>query len=150
MEKRVNINTAEPLAFKAMMGLVNYLNQTGLPKALQELIKIRASQINACAYCLDMHTKDALKEGEDPQRIFVLSAWRETQEIFSEKEKAALAITEEVTLIHDKGLSDETYATASTVFEAHEIAQIVMAVVTINAWNRIALSSHLPVAKHFA
>ena len=145
MQKRININSAEPMALKAMMALENYLAQTSIPKTVKELIKIRASQINGCAYCIDMHTKDALKNGETDQRIFLLNAWRETDTIFTEEEKTVLAITEEVTLIHQHGLSDVAYQNAQQFFSENQSAQIVMAVVTINAWNRIAVSSHLQV-----
>lgn len=149
MLKRININSAEPEALKAMMALETYLAQTSIPKTVKELIKIRSSQINGCAYCIDMHTKDAVKHGETSQRIFLLNAWRETNGIFTEEEKSALAITEEVTLIHQNGLKDETYQNAIQFFSENQIAQIVMAVVTINAWNRIALSSHLQVGENF-
>lgn len=142
MSKRVNINETEPQAFKAMYALEGYLGTIQLSKIEKELIKIRASQINGCAFCIDMHTKDALKYGETTQRIFLLNAWRETQ-LFTEKEKAILAITEEITLISNKGLSDATYAKAEQFFDQNQIAQIIMAVVTINAWNRIAISTHL-------
>lgn len=139
---RVNINETEPLAFKAMYALEGYLATTQLSKIQKELIKIRASQINGCAFCIDMHTKDALKYGETTQRIFLLNAWLETQ-LFTEEEKVILAITEEITLITNKGLSEETYAKAEQFFDQKQIAQIIMAVITINAWNRIAISTHL-------
>jgi AhpD family alkylhydroperoxidase len=139
---RVNINETEPQAFKAMYAIEGYLATIQLSKIQKELIKIRASQINGCAFCIDMHTKDALKYGETTQRIFLLNAWNETQ-LFSEEEKVILAITEEITLITNKGLSDETYAKAEQFFDKNQIAQIIIAVVTINAWNRIAISTHL-------
>jgi len=139
---RVNINETEPQAFKAMYALENYLGTIQLTQIQKELIKIRASQINGCAFCIDMHTKDALKYGETTQRIFLLNAWHETQ-LFTEEEKAILAITEEITLISNKGLSDETYKKAEQFFDKNQIAQIIMAVVTINAWNRIAISTQL-------
>ena len=139
---RVNINETEPQAFKAMYALEGYLATIQLSKIEKELIKIRASQINGCAFCIDMHTKDALKYGETTQRIFLLNAWHETK-LFTEKEKAILAITEEITLITNKGLSDKTYAKAQQFFDQNQIAQIIMAVVTINAWNRIAISTQL-------
>jgi AhpD family alkylhydroperoxidase len=142
MEKRVNINETQPQAYKAMYALESYLATTQLSKSYRELIKIRASQINGCAFCIDMHTKDALKSGETTQRIFLLNAWRETS-LFTEEEKALLAITEEVTLIHSHGLSDETYKKAEQVFDPNIIAQIIMAVATINAWNRIAISTKM-------
>ena len=145
MHTRVNINEKEPHAYKAMYALEGYLATTKLSKTLKELIKIRASQINGCAYCIDMHTKDALKYGETNQRIFLLSAWRET-DLFTEEEKLILSMTEEITLIHDKGLSSETYKKTEQFFDKNVIAQIIMAIATINAWNRIAVSTHLQIA----
>ncbi len=147
--QRVNINAAEPLALKAMMGLETYLSQVSLSKSLKDLIKVRASQINKCAYCIDMHSKEALKNGETSQRLLLLSAWKECSGIFTEAECAALSIAEEVTLIHQAALTDTSYADARKYFSEHEIAQIVMATVTINAWNRISLSSHLQVGQAF-
>ena len=146
MEKRVNIEETEPQAFKAMYGLVGYLGTSKLSKTQMELIKIRASQINGCAFCIDMHTKDALKNGETNQRIFLLNAWRETN-LFTEEEKVILSMTEEITLIHDKGLSDETYKKAKQFFDKNAIAQIIMAIAVINTWNRIAVSTQLEPAK---
>ena len=146
MEKRVNIHETEPQAYKAMYALEGYLAAGQLSKTHRELIKIRASQINGCAYCIDMHTKDALKNGETNQRIFLLSAWRET-DLFTEEEKAVLAITEEVTLIHCQGLSDKTYQTAEAVLDKNYIAQTIIAVATINAWNRIAISTQMKPVK---
>ena len=133
-----------PKAYQAMLGLETALQGFSLTHIQKELIKIRASQINACAFCLDMHTKDALKYGETPQRIFVLNAWRET-DLFSPSEKALLAMTEEVTLISRQGLSENTYNEARHFFSEQEIAEIIMAIVTINAWNRIAVSTHLSI-----
>ncbi len=144
MEKRLNISTIEPKSFKAMLGLETYLQTTFLSKLSKELIKIRASQINGCAYCINMHTTDALKYGETTQRIFLLNAWRETN-LFTEEEQILLAMTEEITLIANHGLSDETYAKAVLFFDANQIAQVIMAIVTINAWNRIAVSSRMEV-----
>ncbi len=147
MKKRINISTIEPQAYKAMLGLETYLAGTDFPKTLKELIKIRASQINSCAYCIDMHTKDALKNGETNQRIFLLSAWKEAKYLFTEEEQTVLTMTEEITLIHKNGLSDETYQKATEFFTEEQIAQIIMAIVTINAWNRIAVSTHLQVGE---
>ena len=141
METRLNFNTVAPAAYKAMLTLEGFLAQTSLSKTLKELIKIRASQINHCAFCIDMHTKDALKNGESHQRIFLLNAWREAAEFFTEEERAVLAITEEVTLIHQQGLSDDTYQNALKFFNENQIAEIIMAVVAINGWNRIAISA---------
>lgn len=144
MENRINIQTLEPNAYKAMFGLESYITNSGLSKTHLELIKIRASQINGCAFCINMHTTDALKQGETAQRIFLLNAWRET-ELFTPEEKVVLAITEEVTLISQNGLSDKTYSEAIAMFDENYIAKIIMAVVTINAWNRIAISTHMKV-----
>ena len=142
MEKRINISETEPQAFKAMLGLENYLANTQLSQKDKELIKIRASQINGCAFCIDMHTKDALKYGETTQRIFLLNAWRETN-LFTDEEKIILSMTEEITLISNHGLSDESYQKALAYFDKNQIAQIIMAIITINAWNRIAISAQL-------
>ena len=147
MSARLNIATVDAAAYKAMLGLEGYLQKTSLSPIQKELIKIRASQINSCAFCLDMHTKDAVKYGETPQRIFILSAWKEAKELFTEEEQALLAMTEEVTLISQNGLTEETYQKAKSVFNDNQIAEIIMAIVTINAWNRIAVSTHLPIEK---
>jgi AhpD family alkylhydroperoxidase len=143
MDKRIQIETAEPSAFKGMFNLENYLQQSKLSKTHKELIKIRASQINGCAFCINMHTKDALKNGEDQQRIFLLDAWGEC-DLYTEEEKIILQITEEVTLIHRNGLTNETYQKAIECFDEHYFSQIIMAVTTINAWNRIAISTNKP------
>ncbi len=118
--------------------------KTNLTPIQKELIKIRASQINGCAFCLDMHTKDALKAGETPQRIFLLNAWKEAS-LFTEEEQVILAVTEEVTLLQNGGLSDATYAKAVATFGEETVAQIIMCIVVINAWNRIAISTLLPI-----
>lgn len=125
-----------------MYALEGYLAGTGLGKIQKYLVKIRASQINGCAFCIDMHTREALQHGETQQRLFLLSAWRET-DLFSEEEKVLLALTEEVTLIHKHGLTSETYQKAEKFFDKELIAQLIMAIVTINAWNRIAISTHM-------
>lgn len=140
MKNRIDIQQLEPDAFKAMFALENYLHNSGLSKTHFYLIKIRASQINGCAFCINMHTSDALKQGETAQRIFLLNAWKETG-LFTKEEKTILAITEEVTLISQNGLSDETYRQTEQLFDGNQIARIIMAVVTINAWNRIVISS---------
>jgi len=145
MEKRIQIDKLEPFAYKAMFGLEKYLNQSDISKTHKELIKIRASQINGCAFCINMHTKDALKNGESQERIFLLDAWKET-DIFTEEEKTILLMTEEITLIHKNGLSSETYKKATEIFDEHNIAQIIIAITTINAWNRIAISTHKPIS----
>ena len=147
MEKRINIHATEPQAYKAMLGLEGYLAQSEISKTIKELIKIRTSQINGCAYCLDMHTKDAIKYGETAERIFLVSAWHEADKFFTEEEKVALKMTEEITLISQNGLSDDTYQKAKLVFSDKQIAEIIMAIVTINSWNRIALSTKLEIGE---
>lgn len=144
METRIKIHEVQPAAWKAMYGLSNYLNHTDLTKLQLELIKTRASQINGCAFCIDMHTKDALKNGETAQRIFLLNAWNET-DLFTDEEKVLLAITEEITLISKNGLTTKTYNQAKFYFSEEVIAQIIMTVVIINSWNRIAISTQMPV-----
>jgi|SRR5690606_8489706 len=146
MEKRISIHTLEPKAYKAMSGLEAYLSQTDLSKTLKELIKIRSSQINNCAFCINMHTKDALANGETQQRIFLLSAWREALDLYTDQERVALEMTEEITTIHQHGLRSETYQKALEVFSENQVAQIIMAIVTINSWNRIAVSTHMPIS----
>jgi AhpD family alkylhydroperoxidase len=126
-----------------MFDMENYLFTSKLSKTHWELIKIRASQINGCAFCINLHTSDALKQGETAQRIFLLDAWEET-ELFTEEERTILAMTEEITLISQNGLTDETYRKAEKLFDSNYIAQIIMAIVTINAWNRISISTKKP------
>lgn len=139
MKPRINIAKLEPNALKAVLGLDSYIANSSLTKTHRELIKIRASQINGCAYCIDMHTKDARKAGETEQRIYALNAWRETP-FFTEEERAILALTEEVTLIQNH-VSNETYAKAASLFDEHYLAQIMMAIININAWNRIGIAT---------
>lgn len=146
MSTRIKLE-ASYAPYKAMMSLEMSMPTTTLSNIQKELIKTRASQINQCAFCLDMHTKDALKYGEIPQRLFLLNAWRET-DLFTEEEKVILAMTEEITLISQKGLTDETYEKATQFFDEDQIKHIIMAIVTINMWNRIAISTHLQVPKN--
>jgi len=143
MESRVNIQQVEPAAYQAMYGLEKYLSTSKIDPILLELIKMRASQINGCAFCLNMHAIDARKIGETEQRLYLLNAWKETT-LFTEEEKAVLALTEEVTLISNH-VSDATYQNAASLFNEQELSQIMMAIVTINAWNRIAIATKLMV-----
>ncbi|QPH38250.1 carboxymuconolactone decarboxylase family protein [Pedobacter endophyticus] len=143
MESRINIQKAEPAAYQAMYGLEKYLSTSKVDAILLELIKMRASQINGCAFCLNMHATDALKMGETEQRLYLLNAWRETT-LFTEKEKAILALTEEVTLISNH-VADATYNQAASFFNEQELSQIIMAIVTINAWNRLAITAKVMV-----
>ena len=141
MSQRFDMETVAPVGYKAMIGLEMYLAKISLNHTQKELIKLRASQINGCAFCLDMHSKDALKYGETVQRIVLLNAWPEA-EVFSAEEKALLAMVEEITLISEHGLSDETYQVAQQFFSETQIGEIIMATVGINAYNRIAISTN--------
>jgi AhpD family alkylhydroperoxidase len=141
MSNRTKINVADPAAYKAMLALEHYIESTGLTTKHKDLIKIRASQINGCTYCIDIHTRDARKAGETEQRIYGLTSWRETP-FFDEQERAILALTEEVTLISNK-VSDETYNAAAGLFDKTYLAQLIMAIITINAWNRIGVTTKL-------
>lgn len=141
METRINISQEDPAAYKAMLGLEKYLSQTELTPGHKDLIKIRASQINGCAYCINMHTKEAREHGETEQRIYLLNAWEETQ-LYTEEEKAILALTGEITLIAGK-VSDETYQTAAKLFSSQYLTQIIMAIIAINAWNRIGITTQM-------
>jgi len=133
----------QPAAYTAMAALDKYMETSGIDKKHRELIKIRASQINGCAYCVHYHTNDALKLGEDPQKLYLVGVWREAPNVFSEAEQLLLAITEEITFIHRHGLSDELYNKALALFGEEQTAQVIMAVVTINAWNRIGVSLNM-------
>jgi len=143
MENRINIQKTDSAAYQAMFGLEKYLSHSTVNPILLELIKMRASQINGCAFCLNMHSADARKIGETEQRLYLLNAWRETT-LFTKEEEAVLAVTEEVTLISHH-VSDETYNKVASFFDEKMLAEIIMAIVTINAWNRIAITTKLMV-----
>jgi len=141
LKTRINIEKTEPAGYKAILGLEKYIESTPLTRKHKDLIKIRASQMNGCAFCIDMHTKDARKAGETEQRIYALSAWRDTL-FFSEDERAILGLTEEVTLISNH-VKDETYEQAAKVLGETYLAQVILAIITINAWNRIGIATKL-------
>lgn len=138
MKARLNYSEVAPEALKAMHGLEKYVHGSGLERSLYELVKIRASQINGCAYCIDMHTKDARKAGETEQRLYALSAWRETP-FYSPRERAALAWTESLTLISENEVPDSIYESVREQFDEKEIVALSMAIVAINGWNRLAI-----------
>lgn len=142
-EKRIRIQEVQPDAYKGMLILEKYLSTTRIDPLHREMIRIRASQINGCAYCINMHTKDARKLGETEQRIYLMSAWREATDFFTEEEQLILEMTEEITLIHHHGLSDGVYNRAIALFGEEKTAQIIMSIVTINAWNRIGVSTRM-------
>ncbi|WP_394775498.1 carboxymuconolactone decarboxylase family protein [Flavobacterium sp.] len=141
MQTRIQIDKIEPAGYNAILGLEKFIESTSLTRTHKELIKIRASQINGCAFCINMHTKDARKAGETEQRIYALNAWRETP-FFTEEERAILALTEEITLISNH-VKDETYAAAAKVLDEKYLAQVILAIITINAWNRIGIATNL-------
>ena len=139
MEARLDYPTLVPEPLKAMYSLEKYLGNCGLDHGIRELVKIRASQINGCAYCIDMHTKDARAAGETEQRIYALNAWRETP-FFTERERAALEWTEAVTRVADTHVPDEVYELVSKHFDEDELVALTFAVVVINSWNRLSIS----------
>lgn len=138
MKERLNYAKVSPDALKAMRELEKYVAASGLERPLYELVKTRASQINGCAYCLDMHTKDARKGGETEQRLYALSAWRETP-FFTERERAALEWTEALTLISENDAPDSLYDSVRNHFNEKEMVALSMAIVAINGWNRLAI-----------
>lgn len=138
MKPRVNYQKM-PDALKGMFELEKYLAASGLELSLRELVKLRASQINGCAYCIDMHTKDARAAGETEQRLYALSAWRETP-FYSARECAALKWTEALTVISESEVPDALYEETRAYFSEEELVQLTMAVIAINGWNRLAIS----------
>lgn len=141
MKPRIVIPEVAPQAYQALMNLEKYIGTTSLTSTHKELIKIRASQINGCAFCINMHTADARKQGETEQRIYLTSAWREA-DVFTEEEKAILALTEQVTLINNH-VSDEVYQNAARLFDDKYLAEIILTIITINSWNRLAIATGL-------
>ncbi|MGH2459530.1 MAG: carboxymuconolactone decarboxylase family protein [Chloroflexota bacterium] len=139
MQPRIEYGTVAPGAQAAMSGLERYVHQSELEPSLLELVKLRASQINGCAFCIDMHTKDARARGETEQRLYELDAWRETP-FYTERERAALAWTEAVTRVSDTHVPDEVYELARTQFGEKELVDLTLAIVAINGWNRLAIS----------
>ena len=142
-DERLSIPKLAPKAYSAMLHLEQAVHALGLDPKLYELVKIRASQINGCAFCIDMHTKDARAAGETEERIYLLPAFREAP-FYTDKERAALALTEAVTLISETHAPDDVYAEAAAHFDEGELAALIMAITAINAWNRIAITSRTP------
>ena len=138
MKPRIDFTRVSPRALQAMMGLQTYVNNSGLEHSLLELMKMRASQINGCAYCLDMHTKDALAAGETAQRLFLLDAWREAP-VYSARERAALEWTEALTILHEDHVPDAAFAAVREHFSEEEVVDLSLAVVAINGWNRLMI-----------
>jgi AhpD family alkylhydroperoxidase len=143
MQPRLNFPEASPDAYKAMLGLESFLSTCGLEPALLHLVKMRASQINGCAYCLDMHSKDLRAIGQTEQRLYVLNAWREAP-FYSERERAALAWTEALTLVADTHAPDEVHAEVRKQFTDKELVDLTLAIATINGWNRLTIGFRTP------
>ncbi len=139
IQPRLDYNKLAPEAVKAMYTVERYARNSGLESKLLELVRLRASQINGCAYCVDMHTKDARAHGETEQRLYAVAVWREAP-FFSERERASLAWTEAVTLISRDHVPDDVYAAARREFSEKELIDLTMAVIAINGWNRLAIS----------
>ena len=144
---RVDYGVVMPEAINAMRDLQQVVNDCELEPKLLELVKVRASQINGCAYCLDMHAKDAIAIGEDPQRLHLLAAWRETP-LYEPRERAALAWCESLTLLPETGVPDDTYDTAAAQFSPRELVALTTAIVAINGWNRFAVGFRAPVGSY--
>ncbi|MFI6487981.1 carboxymuconolactone decarboxylase family protein [Streptomyces sp. NPDC050564] len=137
---RLDFAKSAPKVFRALIGFDAAARQ-GLDPALVELIQIRASHLNHCAYCLHMHTNDARKAGESEDRLHMVAVWREARHFFTTREQAALALTEAVTRVADAGVPDDVYAQAAAVFDDQELAHVLALIFTINTWNRVALST---------
>ncbi len=147
MVQRLEYRKASPEAIRAMLNMEKYVRECGLEQSLLELVRTRASQINGCAYCLDMHTKDARAEGETEQRLYTLEVWRETP-FFSERERAALAWTEALTeLAVRKDVPDDIYENLHRQFNEKEIVDLALAIITINGWNRFGVAFRPPIGK---
>src|SRR5437868_10699874 len=138
MKPRLNIGAISPAAYRSMLGLEKFIHESSIEPKLVHLLKMRASQINGCAYCLDMHSKDARAEGETEQRLYLLDAWRESP-FYSPRERAALAWTESLTLIAQTHAPDEVFEEARAQFSEKELADLTLAIVAINGWNRLAI-----------
>jgi AhpD family alkylhydroperoxidase len=145
MHPRIDTARVSQAAYKAMRALQAFVDATGLEQSLRELVNIRASQINACAFCLHMHLRDARKAGESQERLDLIGAWREAP-VFSSRERAALAWTEAVTLVAATHVPDDIYEAARAEFSEQELVDLTMAVVTINGWNRLMVSFRIPPA----
>ena len=140
MQARLEAQKVSPAAYQAMLGLEMFVRkQSKLEPALLQLVRMRASQINGCAYCIDMHSKDARAEGETEQRLYALSAWNETP-FFTDRERDALALTEAITLVKEGHVPDAVYEKATKSFSEEELVNLTLAIITINGWNRLAIT----------
>jgi AhpD family alkylhydroperoxidase len=142
MQPRINYQKLVPDLLKPVLALNKAVDECGLEKSLLHLVKLRASQINGCSFCVDMHSKEALRDGDSQQKVFLVSAWKESP-LFSERERAAFAYTEAVTKIADAGVPDDLYAATRTHFSDEELAKLTVAIAMINVWNRLSVSFHV-------
>ena len=140
MSQRMNYNAAAPAGMKALGSVYGYVRQSGLPARLIDLVYLRVSQINGCAYCIDAHSRDLLKAGLPVDHLVLVPAWREAGQIFGEQEKAALAWAEAVTRLGDHGVSDSAYEAAAAAFNEKQLADLTIAIGLMNAYNRMAIS----------
>jgi len=147
MSSRIRYSKVAPGTHRAMLGLEEYVNSCGLEPNLLDLVRTRASQLNGCAFCLDMHSKDLRARGETEQRIYLLDAWREAP-FYSDRERAALAWTEAVTLLPNREVSDEVYDEARQHFSEEELANLTLALVAINGWNRLNVAFRTPAGNY--
>lgn len=147
MQTRIAYTKVAPGAYRAMLGLEEYLDECGIEEPLLDLVKLRASQINGCAFCIDMHWKDLRATGESEQRLYGLDAWEESP-YYSDRERAALLWTEAVTNIREGHVRDEVYEHVRTYFSEKELADLTLAVAAINAWNRLAISARTEPGKY--
>ncbi|MFL5609032.1 MAG: carboxymuconolactone decarboxylase family protein [Gemmatimonadaceae bacterium] len=147
MTMRIDPSKVAPDAFRAIMALQQFVNRSGLEPSLLELVKLRASYMNGCSYCVDMHTMDARAEGESEQRLYAVPVWRDTP-FFTPRERAALAFTESVTALGSDGVPDAVYEEARAHFTEAELVKLTMAVITINSWNRINVTFRVPAGNY--
>ena len=140
---RIDVEQAAPALYRAMLQLDTAVGKSALDPQLQELVKFRVAQMNGCAYCLDMHSRDAVAGGERPERLYTVAGWREAGDLFDERERAALAFAEEMTDIADHGVSDDVYDAAAEHFSEAELAGLIFLGMTINAWTRLGVTAKL-------
>lgn len=140
--QRLSIHDLDPKAYEPMYAMEKYIHAGALGEDLLALVKIRASQINGCAYCLDMHGREARAAGVDNRRIDVLAGWREAPSLYSEREQAAIALTEAMTLISESGVPDDVWARVEGAFGDSDVVTLIMAICAINVWNRMAVTTH--------
>ena len=148
MQERFQYSKAYPEAFKAMLAISQAVEKTGLTPQLINLVNYRVSQLNSCAFCLDMHSKDLRARGETEQRLYMISAWREAPHLYSDRERAALAWAEAVTRLEDGQVPDEVYEIARQEFSQAELVQLTLAIVTINGWNRFNVAFRTPAGNY--